>query len=287
MKNHKESKDRNCQNSVQNHKGSWPLRQNIGFLQTSVVGHSWSLLVCALNKESTSGSVDTGGRAMNKVDLVSGEEEGFLSSTSKTQGCELKELEADIKAMGPFAKKCETNCNSNKWRGLVTGLTFRKQSRLLCLLQSRNPQPFTRPKREKTKIEPSQKYILHRLLATPCCVNAHLLNLGLITRGVSRREVYLYGGNRLFPELEKPLFVKPIVPTNPSGKWWVTSRDAVVLVKARNILVGMTAISFSVFENFWEQKSTLNAKRSTCCFTYNWTMGVLNVLKELFKTLHA
>ena len=99
----------------------------MGFLQMLAGGHSWSLLVRALNKQSTSGSADTGGRAMNKVDLVSGEEEGFLSSTSKTQGCELKELEADIKAIGPFAKKCETNCNSSKWRGLVTGLTFRKQ----------------------------------------------------------------------------------------------------------------------------------------------------------------
>ena len=74
------------------------------------------------------------------------------------------------------------------------------------------------------------------------CVTAHLLNLGL-SRSDSRTEVYPYGGNRLFPELEKPLFLKPIAPT----QWH--QRMLLFWLKLE-ILVGMTAISFSVFETF-------------------------------------
>lgn len=156
---------------------------------------------------------------MNKVDLVSAKEEGLPSSTLKTQGYELKELEAYIRATGPFVEKRETVRNSSKWRGVVTGLTFRKQSRLLCLLQNRNPQPITRLKREKTETELSREMYpalspCHTAPAHP----VHLLNLGPITRGVSRREVYFYGGCMVFQELAKPLFGKPVASTSPLGK---------------------------------------------------------------------
>lgn len=113
-----------------------------------------SILVCASTSiQCVPGPVDTGGGAMNKTDLVSGEEEGFLrSSTLKTQGDALKDLEVYIRAFKPFVEKCETDRNSGKWKALVTGLTFRKQSRLLCLLWNIHPQPITRPKRGKMDI---------------------------------------------------------------------------------------------------------------------------------------
>lgn len=147
-----------------------------------------------------------------------------------------------------------------------------KAIKSLCLLPSRNPQPITRPKREKTKIVLSwEMYPVPSSCHTPCAT-AYLLNLGL-SRSDSRREVYPYGGNRLFPELEKPLFLKPIAPT----QWH--QRMLLFWLKLE-ILVGMTAISFSVFETFWEQKGTLNAKSSPYCFMYNWTMNNLMFWKN-------
>lgn len=82
----------------------------------------------------------------------------------------------------------------------------------LCLLPSRNPQPITRPKTEKTKIVFSwDMYPVPSSCHNPC-VTAHPLDLGL-SGSDSGTEVYPYGGNRLFPELEKPLFLKPIAAT--------------------------------------------------------------------------
>lgn len=70
------------------------------------------------------GPGDTGERAMERKDPASGEEEGFhLSSYT-------------LKTLVP---PCDTDCNPSKWRGLVTGLTFRKQSMLWCLLWNVHP----------------------------------------------------------------------------------------------------------------------------------------------------
>ena len=47
-----------------------------------------------------------GSRARNKTDLVSGEEEGFhTSSAVKTEGFALQDAEASISAIRPFAEK--------------------------------------------------------------------------------------------------------------------------------------------------------------------------------------
>lgn len=110
-----------------------------------------------------------GERAVDEKDLVS-DEEGFLrSSTLKTPGYDLKELDAYFRAIMSSAKKCDTDCNPSRQRGLVTGLTFRKQSMLLYLLWNINPQPITRLKRVKLRQNFPRKRILHRLLATHLC----------------------------------------------------------------------------------------------------------------------
>ena len=116
------------------------------------------------------GPEDTGKRAKERKDPVSGEEEGFLRSlTLKTSGYELKELEVYIRVIKSFAKKCDTDRNPGKWRSLVTGLTFGKQSMLWCLLWNINPQPISRLKRIKLRQSFPRKCILQHLLAIPLC----------------------------------------------------------------------------------------------------------------------
>lgn len=52
----------------------------------------------------------------------------------------------------------------------------------------------------------------------PSFVDAHLLNLGLIDRGVPRREAYLLGGVARPFQNEKSPFGKPMSPIDPLRK---------------------------------------------------------------------
>lgn len=100
--------------------------------------------------------MDTGDSAEDRTDLVAGEEEGSLrSSTWKTQAT-LEELDASIRATKPCAKKRDPNRDSSKWRAWVMGLTFGKQSRLLRLLWEYQPTTNHKTKRGETEAALSQ-----------------------------------------------------------------------------------------------------------------------------------
>lgn len=123
-----------------------------------------------------------------------------------------KELEADITAIELFFNKCEIKCNSSKWRGLVTGWPPSNQP---CLATKQKPTANHKTKRKKTKIVLSSlgnvscaSFLKH----TPPKIPVSPFYSGL-SRRILRREVYPYGGNRLFPELEKSLFLKPMHST--------------------------------------------------------------------------
>lgn len=109
---------------------------------------------------------------MNQTDLFPGEEE-VPPEEIRLQA------EAYIRAIKPLVEKCETDRNSTKQKGLVTGLAFRKKSRILHLPWNNIPQASSRQKKEKTDTEE----MYH--VPSPCCcfVNTHLFNLGLMTKG--------------------------------------------------------------------------------------------------------
>lgn len=132
MQSHKESKDRNCERPLEPTEVESALVAEYGISPCTGCGDGFGFrdscpfwFVHPASSECVPGPGDAGDRALNETGLGWGEEEGVLrSSPLKTGGNELKELDAHIRAIEPSAKECDTNRNSSKWSGLMTGLTF-------------------------------------------------------------------------------------------------------------------------------------------------------------------
>lgn len=181
MRVHEESKDGTAKKSPQSHKGRWSSWQNMGFLHIWVVGtvlvlespvHFGSCIQQAFSVCQALGTLGTELWPRQTWCLVKGrvswEVPPWRQETCTSWRNLMLPSEFWTELWYHLPRNVTPTHNSSKWRGLMTGLTFRKQSRLLCLLWEHKPTANHKTQKGGNRTFPGNVTLQH-LLAIHLC----------------------------------------------------------------------------------------------------------------------